>query len=113
MNSSSWLRFAQRSGYSGLFLVIFAISPSALGEIRATDCARAAEYSESRRGVSMLVMQNSRTICEHYANGGSAGGRWPIFSGTKRFWGIAALAWVVSTTRRTRAAIRSRRQDLN
>src|SRR5438067_5589363 len=94
MNSSSWLRFAQRSGYSGLFLVTFAISPSALGEIRATDCARAAEYSESSRGVSMLVMQNSRTIFEHYANGGSAGQRWPIFSGTKSFWGIAALAAV-------------------
>jgi len=42
----------------------------------------------------MLVMQNSRTIFEHYANGGSAGGRWPIFSGTKSFWGIAALATV-------------------
>jgi len=37
-------------------------------------------------------MQNGRTIFEHYANGGSAGGRWPIFSGTKSFWGIAALA---------------------
>jgi CubicO group peptidase (beta-lactamase class C family) len=42
----------------------------------------------------MLVMQNGRTIFEHYANGGSAGGRWPIFSGTKSFWGIAALAAV-------------------
>jgi len=42
----------------------------------------------------MLVMQNGRTIFEHYANGGSAGGRWPIFSGTKSFWGIAALATV-------------------
>src|SRR5438552_13377017 len=91
MNSSSWLRFAQRSGYSGLFLVTFAISPSALGEIRATDCARAAEYSESKRGISMLVMQNSRTIFEHYANGGTADGRFPIFSGTKSFWGIAAV----------------------
>ena len=40
----------------------------------------------------MLVMQNGRTIFEHYANGGSAGGRWPIFSGTKSFWGMAALA---------------------
>jgi len=40
----------------------------------------------------MLVMQNGRTIFEHYANGGSASGRWPIFSGTKSFWGIAALA---------------------
>jgi len=42
----------------------------------------------------MLVMQNGRTIFEHYANGGSAGGRWPIFSGTKSFWGIAALVAV-------------------
>ena len=37
-------------------------------------------------------MQNGRTIFEHYANGGSANRRWPIFSGTKSFWGIAALA---------------------
>ena len=42
----------------------------------------------------MLVLQNGRTIFEHYANGGSAGGRWPIFSGTKSFWEIAALAAV-------------------
>ena len=93
MNGSSWLRFAQRSGYRGLFFLTFATS-SAFAEIHVSDCARAATYSESRRGVSILVMQNGRTIFEHYANGGSAGGRWPIFSGTKSFWGIAALAAV-------------------
>jgi CubicO group peptidase (beta-lactamase class C family) len=69
-------------------------STSGFAEIRPDDCARAAKYSESKRGVSMLVMQNGRTIFEHYANGGSARGRWPIFSGTKSFWGIAALAAV-------------------
>jgi CubicO group peptidase (beta-lactamase class C family) len=94
MNSSSWLRFAQRSGYSGLFLLAFATSSSVSAEIRVADCARAAKYSEGKRGVSMVVMQNGRTIFEHYANGGAAGGRWPIFSGTKGFWGIAALAAV-------------------
>jgi CubicO group peptidase (beta-lactamase class C family) len=94
MNDSSWLRFAQRTGYSGLFLVTFAASPFLSAEIQPADCARAAKYSESRRGVSMLVMQNGRTIFEHYANGGSASGRWPVFSGTKSFWGIAALAAV-------------------
>src|SRR5207249_11664017 len=72
----------------------FAISPTALAELRASDCASAAKYSESKRGVSMLVLQNGRTVCEHYANGGSAGARWPIFSRTKSFWGIAALAAV-------------------
>src|SRR5213595_824023 len=50
------------------------------------------EIFGEQRGVSMLVMQNGRTIFEHYANGGSTGGRWPIFSGTKSFWGMAALA---------------------
>src|SRR5213594_3235703 len=94
MSGSSWLHFAQRNGYRGLFLLTFATSPSILAEIRPTDCARAARYSESERGVSMLVMQNGHTIFEHYANGGSARGRWPIFSGTKNFWGIAALAAV-------------------
>src|SRR5881409_1142142 len=78
-------------------LPIFALlltSASGVAQIRPSDCVRAAKYSESKRGVSMLVMQNGRTIFEHYANGGSPGGRWPIFSGTKRFWGIAALTAV-------------------
>src|SRR5438094_7237081 len=94
MNGSSWLRFAQRSGCSGFLILTLATSTSAQAEIRVTDCARAAKYSESKRGVSMLVMQNGRTIFEHYANGGSSRERWPIFSGTKSFWGIAALAAV-------------------
>ena len=42
----------------------------------------------------MLVMQNGQTIFEHYAKGAIANGRWPIFSGTKSFWGIAALCAV-------------------
>ncbi len=78
-------------------VVLFAFilrSTTIYAEIRPADCAHAAKYSESKRGVSMLVMQNGRTIFEHYANGGSARGRWPIFSGTKSFWGIAALAGV-------------------
>jgi CubicO group peptidase (beta-lactamase class C family) len=77
----------------GLFLLI-TTSPPAFAEIQAADCQRAAKYSESKRGVSILVLQNGRTIFERYANGGSARGRWPIFSGTKSFWGIAALAAV-------------------
>jgi CubicO group peptidase (beta-lactamase class C family) len=94
MNSFSWSRFAQRSGFSIAVGLAFLRSTIALGEIMPSDCARAARYSESKRGVSMFVMQNGRTIFERYANGGSAGRRWPIFSGTKSFWGIAALAAV-------------------
>src|SRR5437899_12637744 len=77
---------------TGLCLLL--TSRSAFAQIRPSDCARAAKYSESQRGISMLVIQNGRTIFEHYANGGSPGKRWPIFSGTKSFWGIAALAGV-------------------
>ena len=43
----------------------------------------------------MLVIQNGRTVFEHYANGGTAAAAWPIFSGTKSFWGIAALVATV------------------
>jgi CubicO group peptidase (beta-lactamase class C family) len=92
MNGSSWLRFAQRSGYSALLIVTIGTAQVAFAAIKTADCARAAKYSESRRGSAILVLQNGRTIFEHYANGGSANRRWPIFSGTKSFWGVAALA---------------------
>lgn len=92
MKCSSRLRFTQRISCSAFVFVAVATSAPARAAIEPADCARAAKYSESKRGVSMLVMQNGRVIFEHYANGGSARGRWPIFSGTKSFWGIAALA---------------------
>src|ERR1700719_1267071 len=79
---------------SAVFALLFLISASAVAEIRPSDCARAAQYSERRRGVSMLVIQNGRTVFEHYANGGSVDGKWPIFSGTKSFWGVGALVAV-------------------
>jgi CubicO group peptidase (beta-lactamase class C family) len=92
------LRFAHRLAGNAYALWVFALalltSPPTFAEIQAADCGRAAQYSESKRGVSMLVLQNGRTIFERYANGGSARERWPIFSGTKSFWGIAALAAV-------------------
>jgi CubicO group peptidase (beta-lactamase class C family) len=77
-----------------ILALLLLTSAPASAAIQPADCARAAKYSESRRGAAMLVMQNGRTIFEHYANGGSASRRWPIFSGTKSFWGIAALAAV-------------------
>src|SRR5207244_8561089 len=71
-------------------VILIAVAATSFAEIRPSDCARAAMYSESRRGVSLLVMQNGRTIFEHYANGGSARGRWPIFGGRNSVRGIAA-----------------------
>lgn len=77
-----------------IFAVAFLRSTIAFGEIRESDCARAAKYSEEKRGVSLLVIQNGRTIFERYGNDGVVDGRWPIFSGTKSFWGLAALVAV-------------------
>jgi CubicO group peptidase (beta-lactamase class C family) len=81
-------------GFFCTFALFLLTAISAFAELRPADCARAAKYSENRRGSAILVLQNGRTIFEHYANGGSASQRWPIFSGTKSFWGIAALAAV-------------------
>jgi CubicO group peptidase (beta-lactamase class C family) len=86
--------FRIRTANEWIILLLLGTPICAFAEIRPADCAHAAKYSESRRGTAMMVMQNGRTIFEHYANGGSASRRWPIFSGTKSFWGIAALAAV-------------------
>jgi CubicO group peptidase (beta-lactamase class C family) len=75
-------------------IAAIATSTSLSADLQRADCARAAKYSESKRGIALLVMQNGRTIFEHYANGGSRETRCPIFSGTKSFWGIAALCAV-------------------
>jgi len=74
------------------FLLI--LSAHASADIRPNDCAQAAKYSESKRGIAMLVIQNGHTGFEHYAPSAVPQGRWPIFSGTKSFWGIAALCAV-------------------
>ena len=71
-----------------------ATSTSCFAQIQPGNCARAASYSENKRGFSMLVMQNEKTVFEHYANGGGVDMRCKIFSGTKSFWGITALCAV-------------------
>jgi CubicO group peptidase (beta-lactamase class C family) len=75
-------------------LASIAMSISAFADIQPGNCVRAANYSENKRGFSMLVMQNGKTVFEHYANGGGAEMRCKIFSGTKSFWGIGALCAV-------------------
>jgi CubicO group peptidase (beta-lactamase class C family) len=76
-------------------LVALATSiPLVAADIQPGNCARAAGYSENNRGFSMLVMQNGKIVFEHYANGGGADMRCKIFSGTKSFWGLAALCAV-------------------
>lgn len=76
----------------GLALCLAANSaPAAAAALQSSACARAAQYSEGKNGTSLLVVQDGRTVFEHYANGGGTDAGWPVFSGTKSFWGIAAL----------------------
>lgn len=75
-------------------LATFRVAHSALAAsqpLQSAACARAAQYSESHKGTAFLVLQDGRTVFEHYANGGGSDAAWPIYSGTKSFWGIAAL----------------------
>src|ERR1041385_7000708 len=52
----------------------------------------AAAYSASHNGTSFLVIQRRRTLLEEYPAGGSAQTARKIYSGTKAFWNLAALA---------------------
>jgi len=83
-----------RAAALSIFASIVTSTFSSAADIQPGNCVRAAAYSEKNRGFSVLVMQNDKTVFEHYANGGGADMRCKIFSGTKSFWGIAALCAV-------------------
>jgi len=53
---------------------------------------KAAKYSREHRGTSFLVIQNGKTLLEDYSRGGGADTPQRIYSGTKAFWNLAALA---------------------
>ena len=78
----------------GLFLaLIFAFAYGAgAADLPAENLRAAAEYSAARRGMALLVIQHGKTIFEDYPNGHSAGEAHKIYSGTKAFWNLAALA---------------------
>lgn len=52
----------------------------------------AADYSESHRGVSVLVMKGEKIVFEEYENGRSAETPWFLASGTKSFSGVMLAA---------------------
>jgi len=52
----------------------------------------AANYSATHHGASLLVIQSGKTLLEEYPAGGGADTPRKIYSGTKAFWNLAALA---------------------
>jgi len=81
-------------GVATSLIAIPATTSSLAADIQPGNCALAAAYSANNRGFSMLVMQNGKTVFERYSNGGGTDMRCKIFSGTKSFWGLAALCAV-------------------
>ncbi|MFP6584843.1 MAG: serine hydrolase [Candidatus Hydrogenedentota bacterium] len=55
------------------------------------NCELASSYSEGSDGLSLLVMINDQVIYEEYHNGHGADTIHRLASGTKSFWGVAAI----------------------
>lgn len=70
-----------------LMLLLMASTAGAETQLDAAAVKAAAEYSARHRGASFLVIQNGRTLVEQNANTPHK-----IYSGTKAFWDLAALA---------------------
>ena len=68
-------------------LILAAGAASAFAELNPEAVRAAAAYSKNRRGASLLIMQGGRTLHEQNATEARR-----IYSGTKAFWCLAALA---------------------
>ncbi len=72
-------------------LLILVVSASA-SDLDPAAVRAAAAYSANHKGISFLAIQHGKTVFEQYPAGGSANTPRRIFSGTKAFWNLAALA---------------------
>ncbi|MDP9098416.1 MAG: beta-lactamase family protein, partial [Verrucomicrobiota bacterium] len=72
-----------------LCFVSFLASTAIAAPVNPNAIRAAAAYSRSAGGTSFLALQNGQTLLEQ-----SAGEPHKIYSGTKAFWGLAALAAV-------------------
>jgi CubicO group peptidase (beta-lactamase class C family) len=75
-----------------LFLVLMICCwNDGVAALESAHIAAAARYSAAQNGQTLLIQQGGRVVFEEYTEGSSRGGR-KIFSGTKAFWNLAALA---------------------
>ena len=70
-----------------LGVLLFLLASSAVASLDPPAVRAAAEYSARHHGVSFLAIQNGRTLLEQNAKTPHK-----IYSGTKAFWNLAALA---------------------
>ena len=71
-----------------------AASPAVGVEASILDLPAAASYVKERKGNALLIKQHGKVIHESYANGAQRGEARRIYSGTKGYWGLAAMAAV-------------------
>ena len=68
------------------------VAASQASAVDASGLRAAAEYSATNRGTVLLVQERGKTVFAEAANGGSLAKAGKIYSGTKMFWILAALA---------------------
>lgn len=73
-------------------VVVLLARGSSAAELSRGNIRAAAQYSTGHRGLALLVVQGGQVIFSEAENGGRAGERHKIYSGTKGFWVLAALA---------------------
>ena len=79
-----------KSFFPGAILLLIVSAASA--SLDPSAVRQAAKYSQEHRGTSFLVIQNGKTLIEEYHRDGGADAPQRIYSGTKAFWNLAALA---------------------
>ncbi|MGI8436365.1 MAG: serine hydrolase [Chthoniobacterales bacterium] len=72
--------------------LLFLARPADAATLDPAAVERAAKYSASHHGLSFLALQHGQTLLEEYPGQGAANSAWRIYSGTKAFWNLAALA---------------------
>ena len=75
-----------------LFFLFLAVVNLHAGDLDPAAVRKAARYSADHRGTSFLAIQNGKTLLEEFPGKATADDRQRIYSGTKAFWNLAALA---------------------
>jgi CubicO group peptidase (beta-lactamase class C family) len=91
------------------------LADAAGAELQPAAIRRATEYSAAVKGTSLVMYQEGRVVFEKYGNGGSRSERKKIYSGTKGFWALAALAaqqdGILDLDERVSASVREWAED--
>src|SRR5712691_10751717 len=75
-----------------LCFLLLALAKIPAANLDPVNVRKAAEYSAEHRGTSFLAVQSGKILLEQYPGHATAETPQRIYSGTKAFWNLAALA---------------------